>query len=81
MTLMRRWIVDGLEWACRQTDALERLPGWGRVYHCHLARVSRWLDDRWQTGRWPEHGDFDDWSEWFENLQGEDFESGHWHAM
>jgi len=76
---MKRAIVDGLEWACRHTDPLDRLPGWTRIYQCHLARLSRWLDGRWQTGRWPQHND-DEWEEWWDNLPEEELATGHWHV-
>jgi hypothetical protein len=76
---MKRAIVDALEWACRHTDPLNRVPGWSRVYRCQLARASRWLDGRWETGRWPQHND-EEWEEWWENLPEEEYGEGHWHA-
>ena len=79
-------IVDGLEKACRQTRYLEWLPGWGRLYHCTLAKWSNQLDRRWSTGRWPIHSEEDEfgsdeeWETWFESLSDEEHQQGHWHA-
>ncbi|MBV9098481.1 MAG: hypothetical protein JO079_10530 [Frankiaceae bacterium] len=77
---MKRVIVDGLEWACRHTDPLNRIPGWDRVYQCHLARLSSWLDHRWRTGRWQRHDNDDEYDEWMDGLTQDTIENGHWHA-
>jgi hypothetical protein len=57
---------------------MERVPGWNRVYHCQLARLSRWLDGRWNTGRWPIHSE-EEWESWWDSLPDED-DGEHWHA-
>jgi len=73
--------VDGLEVACRATRYVEWIPGWRRVYpRCLLARWSNWLDERWGTGRWPTHHDYEEWEAWYDTLPEDELRSGHWHA-
>ncbi len=55
---MRATLVQGLAAACRALDAvthrpvaLRLIPG---VRRCRLAALSRRLDERWQTGLWPD---------------------------
>jgi hypothetical protein len=85
MLRIRVLIVDGLEVACRLTRALEWIPGWNRIYQCHLAGWSNQLDARWGTGRWPTHGSglaaWDDWEAWYEGLTDTERDQGHWHAF
>ena len=55
---MRRAVVRALAGACRAADgvthrpvAIRLLPG---VRRCRLASLSRRLDERWETGVWPD---------------------------
>lgn len=80
MVGLERAVVVALERACTATRYVEKLPGWHRLYpQCLFARWSNALDERWNTGVWPAHDDYDKWSEWFENLPEGELRNGHWH--
>lgn len=61
--VQKRSILASLERACNLADwivyrpaiisATKRFPRWWR---CDLARLSVWLDERWQTGYWADRG-------------------------
>jgi hypothetical protein len=78
------WTVQSLEVGCRVTRFVEWVPGWKRVYHCNLARLSNQLDARWHTGQWHTHGSglegWDEWDAWFSSQSDERLATGHWHA-
>jgi hypothetical protein len=77
---LERAAVVAIERACTATRHVENVPGWNRIYpQCLFARWSADLDTRWNTGVWSPHDDYDEWSEWFDNLTGHELSRGHWH--
>ncbi len=80
VTVAQRAVVNALEATCRATRFVEWVPGWRLVYpQCLFARWSNALDKRWGTEVWPQH-DWEEWQTWWDGLERDDHDRGHWHA-